>query len=147
MSSTSTSPSSGAKQPARLASAIARFLLGLPLVAFGLNAFLNFLPPPPPDALPEAAVAFATALMNSGFMMPLIGTTQLVVGLLLLLNRFVPLALVLFAPFLVNAVAFHLALERSGLPMVAIFVGLEAYLAWVHRAAYRPLLTARWQPE
>jgi hypothetical protein len=125
----------------RVLPAVARVLLGLPLVLFGLNAFLNFIPPP--DApLPERAMAFVTALVNSGYMFPLIGATQLCVGLLLVCNRFVPLALVLIAPFFVHAIVFHAVLERSGLGMLALFVALEGYLAWVHRAAFRPLLSA-----
>ncbi len=120
----------------------ARILLGLPLTVFGLNGFLNFIPPPSAP-LPEGAAAFAGALVQSGYMMQLIGATQLIVGVLLLVNRYVPLALILFAPFIVNSIAFHLVLERSGLPMAAIFLGLELYLAWVYRAAYRPLFRAR----
>src|ERR1700724_1912793 len=108
---------------------ISRILLGLPLVVFGLNGFLNFIPPPP-NPLPEAAAAFAGALMKTGYMMQLIGATQLIVGVLLLLNRFVPLALALFAPFMVNSIAFHVFLEPSGLPMAAIFLVLELYLSW-----------------
>jgi hypothetical protein len=116
--------------------------MGLPLAIFGLNAFLNFIPPPS-TPLPEGAAAFAGALFQSGYMMPLIGATQLIVGVLLLVNRFVPLALVLFAPFMVNSLAFHLVLERSGLPMAAIFLGLELYLAWCYRGSYRSMLVAR----
>lgn len=124
---------------------IARYLLGLPLVLFGLNGFLNFIPPP--DApLPERAMAFAGALVASGYMMPLIGATMLVSGTLLVINRFVPLALAIFAPFIVNSIAFHAFLERSGLPMALIFAGLEGYLAWCYRAAYRPMLAARVTP-
>ncbi|HEY0968082.1 MAG TPA: DoxX family protein [Opitutaceae bacterium] len=126
----------------RWAPTIVRFLLGLPLALFGLNGFLNFIPQPE-TPLPERAVAFATALMESGYMMPLIGLTQLVVGLCLVFNRFVPLALVLLAPFLVNSLAFHVFLEPSGLPPACVFLALHLYLAWVYRAAYRPLLTAR----
>jgi hypothetical protein len=122
--------------------AVARILMGLPLVVFGLNAFLNFIPPPS-TPLPAGAAAFAGALFNSGYMMQLIGATQLAVGGLLLANRFVPLALVLFAPFMVNSIAFHVFLEHSGLPMAAVFLALELYLAWVYRAAYRPLLAAK----
>jgi putative oxidoreductase len=121
---------------------VARILMGLPLLVFGLNGFLNFIPPPSAP-LPEGAAAFAGALMKSGYMMQLIGATQLVVGLMLLANRFVPLALVLFAPFIVNSIAFHLFLEPTGLPMAGVFLALELYLAWVHRRAYRTLLMAR----
>ena len=122
--------------------AIARYVMGVPLLVFGLNGFLNFIPPPP-TPLPAGAAAFAGALMASGYMMQLIGATQLIVGVLLVVNRFVPLALVLFAPFMVNSVAFHSVLEHSGFPMAVVFLALELYLAWKYRAAYRPMLAAR----
>jgi uncharacterized membrane protein YphA (DoxX/SURF4 family) len=124
---------------------IARILLGLPLVVFGLNGFLNFIPPPK-TPMPEKAMAFAGALFNSGYMMQLIGATLLIVGVLLLINRFVPLALALFAPFIVNSLAFHIFLERTGLPMAIVFLALELYLAWAYRNSYRPMLAARATP-
>jgi len=121
---------------------VARVVLGLMFAVFGLNGFLNFIPAPttPP---PEGAMAFAMALMKTGYMMPLIKGTELLVGVLLLLNRFVPLALVLLAPVLVNIVAFHAFLAPTGLGMMVVIVGLELYLAWTYRGAYRSLLTAR----
>lgn len=128
----------------RILTLIARLLLGLPLVVFGLNAFFNFIPQPE-TVQPEKALMFATALMQSGYMMQLIGVTHLLVGTFLVLNRFVPLALALFAPFIVNSVAFHLVLERSGLAMSLVFLALELYLAWAYRAAFRPMLAARVQ--
>lgn len=124
---------------------IVRILFGLPLVVFGLNGFLNFIPPPETGLPPEAA-HFSEALLRSGYMMPLIGATLLTVGVLLLLNRFVPLALVLFAPFIVNSIAFHLALEPTGLVPAGVFLAFELYLAWAYRAAWKPLLTPRAEP-
>jgi uncharacterized membrane protein YphA (DoxX/SURF4 family) len=121
---------------------VARLLMGLPLIVFGLNGFFNFIPQPT-TPLAEGAAAFAGALMKSGYMMQLIGGTQLIVGVLLVLNRFVPLALALFAPFMVNSIAFHVFLEHSGLPMAAVFLALEVYLAWIYRNAYRPMLAMR----
>ena len=116
--------------------------MGLPLIVFGLNGFFNFIPQPT-TPLPEGAAAFAEALMKSGYMMQLIGATHLIVGVLLMLNRFVPLALALFAPFIVNSIAFHVFLAPSGLPMAAVFLVLEVYLAWAYRNAYRPMLAMR----
>jgi hypothetical protein len=55
----------------------------------------------------------------------------------------VPLALALFAPFIVNSIAFHTFLEHSGLPMAAVFLILEVYLAWSYRNAYRPMLAMK----
>jgi|GEM_PF-89770 len=119
-----------------------RILLGLMFLVFGLNGFLHFIPEPT-TPMPEGAVMFATALMKSGYMMPLIAGTQLLVGVLLLVNRCVPFALVVLAPFMVNSIAFHLFLERTGLPMALVIFGLQLYLAWVYRKAYRPLFTSQ----
>lgn len=133
------------KSFARFIPPTARYLLGLPLLIFGLNGFLNFIPQPE-VALPEGAMKFSIALMESGYMMQLIGLTHLIVGLMLVINRFVPLALALFAPFIVNSVAFHIFLERSGLPMACAFLALELYLAWQYRHAFAPMLAARVRP-
>lgn len=125
--------------------AIARYLLGVPLLVFGLNSFLNFIPQPR-TPMPEKAMAFAGALMNSGYMMQLIGVTFLIVGVCLVFNRFVPLALALFAPFIVNSLAFHIFLEHTGLPVAAVFFALELYLAWAYRAAFRLMLAPKVSP-
>jgi len=61
---------------------------------------------------------------------------------LLLSNRFVPLALVLIAPVIVNIVAFHLFLEHSGTGMAIVIALLEIYLAW----SYRSMLSPRAKP-
>ena len=119
--------------------AVARLLLGLPLVVFGLDGFFRFLPPPSAP-LPEGAEAFLGSLAQTGYMIPLIALTQLVAGLLLVVNRFVPIALCVLAPFVVNSLAFHTFLERSGLPMAIVLLCFELYLAWKYRKAFRAML-------
>lgn len=135
-------PVSSTRSITRHLPTVARVLLGLLFVVFGLNGFLNFIPAPttPP---PEGAMAFGIALVNTGYMMPLIKGTEVLVGVLLLLNRFVPLALVVLAPVVVNIVAFHAFLAPTGFGMTVLIVGLQLYLVWIHRSVYRPLLTAR----
>lgn len=130
---------------ARVFPVVVRILMGLPLLVGGLNGLLHFLPEPQP-VLPERAMAFAEALMKTGYMMPLIAITQTIVGAFLLMNRFVPLALALFAPFIVNAVAFHVFLEPSGRVPATIFLAAELYLAWHYRKAFRPMLAAKVTP-
>jgi hypothetical protein len=88
-----------------------------------------------------SALAFAGALFGTGYMFPLIKGTELLVGLLLVTNLFVPLALVLIAPVLVNIVAFHVFLMPDGTGIALVFVAFELYLAWHHRRAYRALFT------
>lgn len=118
----------------------ARLFLGLVFTAFGLNFFLHFLPVPP--AAPPAA-AFAGALFASGYLFPLLKTTEVVVGLLLLGGRFVPLALAVLAPIVINIVAFHLFLDPSGAALSLAVLAAEVYLAWTYRAAFAPMLRAR----
>jgi uncharacterized membrane protein YphA (DoxX/SURF4 family) len=133
------------KGVSRFVTPIIRILLGLAFTTFGLNLFLNFIPQPT-TPMPEGAMAFAGALAKSGYMMQLIGVTQLIVGLLLLTGLFVPLALALIAPFIVNSVTFHVFLERSGLPMSLVIAVLVAYLAWAYRNAFSPMLAAKVDP-
>ncbi len=123
---------------------VARVLLGLVFFVFGLNGFLHFLPQPP---MPGPAGAFVGGLVGSGYMFPLIKGTEVVAGALLLTNRFVPLALTLLAPVVVNIVLFHAVLAPAGLAVPIVVVLLEIFLATQYRAAFRPMLAARVAPE
>ena len=148
---TDTTPSAdagGARQSksfTRYLPTIARILMGFMFFVFGLNGFLNFIPQPKPP-MPEGAAAFADALMKTGYMMRLVMGTQLIVGALLLLNRFVPLALALIAPIIVGIVTFHIFLAPSGVGVAIVVLILELYLAWSYRNAYRPMLAMRATP-
>jgi hypothetical protein len=122
----------------------ARILEGAAFLTFGLNGFFHFLPTPPP---PPAAGAFAGALMATGYMFPLIKGTEVVVGALLLSNRFVPLALTLIAPIIVNILAFHAFLAPAGLPLPLVLLATELVLAYSYRAAFAPMLGAKVNPE
>ena len=133
------------KSPARHLPTVARVLLGLMFFVFGLNGFLNFIPPPK-GPMPEGAIAFAGAMMKTGYLLQLVKGTEVIVGLLLLINRFVPLALALIAPVVVNIVAFHAFLAPSGLPMTIVILALELYLAWAYRNSFRPMLAQRATP-
>jgi putative oxidoreductase len=123
--------------------AVTRIFLGLVFFVFGLNGFLHFLPEPPLAGPPGD---FVSALLATGYMMPLIKGTEVVGGLLLLGDLFVPLAIVVLAPIVVNIVGFHAVLAPSGAGMALILVALEVYLAWAYRDAFAPLLRARTRP-
>jgi hypothetical protein len=126
----------------RFLPAVRRVVIGLPYFITGLNGLLHFLPQPTAP-MSAGATAFVGALVNAGYMLPLISATQLIVGALLLSNRFVPLALALIAPFTVNSIAFHVFLEPSGLPFATIFLIIELCLVRVYWNAYRPMLASR----
>src|SRR3954468_3764359 len=114
---------------------VARVLLGAIFVVFGLNGFFHFLPQPP---APPRAMAFGGALAASGYFFPLLKATEVVAGALLLLG-FVPIALTLLAPIIVNIVAFHVFLAPGNYALVGLVLAAEIYLAVAHRAAFAPL--------
>lgn len=119
---------------------VARVLVGAAFFVFGLNGFLNFM------ALPEhpaPAQAFLGALAATGYMFPLIKGTEVLVGLALLSNRYVPLALVVLMPITVNIVAFHAAFEPATLGMPLVLLALQLALAFSHRQSYLALLQSQ----
>ena len=121
----------------------ARLLMGVAFFVFGLNGFLHFLPQPPMSGPPAN---FAGALFATGYMFPLIKGTEVAASLLLLSNRYVPLALALLAPVLVNIVAFHAFLAPAGLVLPLVLLALELYLARSYRDTFAPMLQARNAP-
>lgn len=121
---------------------VARLFLGVLFTVFGLNGFFNFIPMPPPE--PEAG-AFLGALAATGYMFPLIKSTEIVAGLMLLSNRYVPLSLALLAPVTVNILAFHTLLAPApGMPLLIIVAQL--FLAYSYRDRFLPMLSARALP-
>jgi hypothetical protein len=124
----------------RFAPEVSRTLLGLIFFIFALNGFLHFIPQPP---VPAAAGAFAGALAATGYMWPLVNGVEVIAGALLLSNRFVPLALALLAPSVVNIVLFHAVLAPGGLGIALFVLVLELSTAWSNRAAYASMLHAR----
>ena len=119
-----------------------RVLLGLVFFVFGLNGFLHFLPQPP---MPAGAMPFLGGLAGAGYFFPLLKSIEVAAGVLLLSNRFVPLALTLLAPIVVNIAAFHIVLAPNPV-MVVFLLAAEIYLAWSYRDAFRGVLAARARP-
>ena len=121
------------------ASTIARYLSGVIFLVFGLNGFLHFIPLPPPSGV---AGQFMGALFVSHYL-TLIFALQVIGGVLLLANRYVPLALAILAPVIVNILSFHALMAPSGLPL-ALFVTVLWALVFVHvRTAFAALFHAR----
>jgi putative oxidoreductase len=111
----------------KIVTIIARVLLGLIFVVFGLNGFLHFIPMPPPD---ESTVSkFSEILMGTGYMTPVF-LCQIVGGLLVLLGFFVPLGLTILTPVIVNILLVHALMAPSGLPMAILVAALDFFLIW-----------------
>ena len=116
----------------KIAALIARYLLGLIFLVFGANGFLHFIPMPPPSGV---AGQFMGALFMSHVLV-VIFLLQLIGGILLLVGRYVPLALVLLGPVIVNIVLFHAFMAPSGLPLATVVVILWLLTAWSVRSAF-----------
>ena len=117
----------------------ARILLGIVFVFFGLNIILQFLKMPPP---PGDAGQFMTILAVHGFMR-VVGLLQIVAGILLLVGRYVPLALMILAPIIVNILMFHLfLLGGTGIAPGLVVTVLELFLLWAYRLSFRGLFDA-----
>ena len=109
----------------RTVSAIARYLAGAIFLIFGLNGFLHFIPLPPPDGV---AGQFMGALFVSHYLTVVFGL-QVIGGVLLLANRYVPLALAILGPVIVNILCFHALMAPSGPLPMAVFAATLWVLA------------------
>ena len=123
----------------KIATVIIRVVLGLAFTVFGLNFFLHFIPQPPPP--PGLAGDFVKVFAASGFMYP-VGAMQLLSGLLLLIGRFVPLALTILAAIIFNILVFHLTMDPAGVGPGIIVAVLWAFLFWQYRERFAGILSA-----
>ncbi len=124
----------------KIATLIARNLLGLMFVVFGLNGFLHFIPQPPPPA--GSAGQFLGAMSASHYLMPVF-LLQLVGGALLLANRFVPIALVLLGPVIVNILLYHTTMDPKGLPPGTVALLLWLVVFYSVRSAFAGVFAAQ----
>jgi putative oxidoreductase len=123
----------------KIVAIIARILLGLIFLVFGLNGFLNFIHGPMPGGL---AGTFMGAFVASHFVY-FVAIVQVISGALLLVNRFVPLALALLAPVLYNILVFHITMQPSGLLPGLICSLLWLILVWRLRDYFAPLFVQK----
>lgn len=126
----------------KIATIIARGLLGLIFTVFGSNMFLHFIPVPP---MAGDAGAFMGALFTSHYLY-VVGAVQ-VAGGLLLFTRYVPLALTLLGPVIVNILSFHVTMAPSGLPLASIVAALALFLLWRHRDHFAGLVKPVSRPQ
>jgi len=119
---------------------VIRILVGLLLVIAGVSKIFPISPPPPHN---EAATAFMTALVATGYMMPIIALVEILAGACFVSGRFVALAAVVLAPITLNIVLFHALLDPSG-AIPGYFVGAaNIYLLAVSLPKYQDMLTPK----
>jgi hypothetical protein len=120
----------------KIAATVSRYLLGLIFLTFGLNGFLHFIPMPPPTGV---AAQFFGALFVSRFYV-VIFLLQIVPAVLLLANRYVPLALTILGAVIVNILCFHIFMAPAGLPLALVVTALWFLVASNVRSAFAGIL-------
>jgi putative oxidoreductase len=127
----------------KIAVIVARVLLGLLFLVFGLNGILHFLPAPPMP--PSDATTFATLLMTSKYM-TFVAVLMVIGGLLVLVGKYVPLGLTLLGPIIVNILLFHFTLMHGGAGMGIGAAVLEIFLIVAYRRSFRGIFDADLPP-
>jgi uncharacterized membrane protein YphA (DoxX/SURF4 family) len=123
----------------KIATLVARILLGLLFLVFGLNGFLHFIPMPPPAGLGGQYIGalFVSHYLAFVFLVEVVG------GALLLVNRFVPLSLILLGPIIVNILLFHSLMAPEGLPLALFATVLWVTIFYAVRGAYAGVFMCR----
>ena len=119
----------------KIVTIIARILLGVIFLVFGLNGFLHFLLPK--GEIPPLALQFFGALGSTGYM-SVIFALQILGGLLVLAG-FVPLGLTILVPIIVNILLFHAFLAPSGMLPAIVTALLALFLVWRYWANFAGL--------
>jgi len=130
----------------KIAMIIVRTLMGLLFLFGSIYYFLMVMGVAETPPMEGPVKAFNQGLAASGYFFHLLKITEFVCGLLLVTGRFVPLALVVLSPIIINILAVHIFLDRSGLPVALFLVFANVFLAYCYRDAFKPLLTSNYSP-
>ena len=122
----------------KIAVLIARILLGLVFLVFGFNNLHPFMPMPP---IPGDAGTLSTIMFMHGWI-TFHGVLYVIAGILLLVGRYVPVALVILGPIIVNILLFHLTLT-PGIGPGLVCAALEIFLIYAYWPAFRGIFTSK----
>ncbi len=117
----------------KILATIARFLLAIVFIVFGVNGFLHFIPQPPPPS--DLAKQYFNVMFNSHYLV-FVFALQLLAGALFLFRRTVPLALTVAGPLIVNILLFHALMDPKGIVPGLVVTALWFVIFWQFRAAF-----------
>ena len=118
---------------------VIRYLFGVAMTFFGVSNIFQLLPA---HQFNGQAGKLMLAFAESGYTLQTVGVTQLLLGVALLLNRFIPFALLLFAPVAFNVLLFHLFLDAAGMLMAMPVIGVTVFLFMYHKSTFTSFLKA-----
>jgi putative oxidoreductase len=114
-------------------------LLGLTLIIFGLNKFFNFMPV---MELSAPGLEFMGAFVKVGYGMTIIAMVEIISGILIATNKYRALALVILFPIMLNALLFHMYLDRENILPALLAIGMNLFLMYSSKEKYAPLFQA-----
>ena len=117
---------------------VATVLFALMFINGGLNKFFNYIPVPPD--MPAELVKVNTALMQIGWLMPLIAVVELIGGVLLLIPKYRALGAIIIFPIMIGILLIHATVAVSGLPLAIILAGILVWILWENRTKYLNLI-------
>lgn len=117
---------------------IVRILLGIILIAFGVNKMYSFIPLPQPS---DDAADFMNSLADTGYVLNVVAIFEIFIGILLLIKKWVPFAMLLLLPLSLNILMFHLFMDIPGIWTALLVVVLNGILIYKHRQKYRALFS------
>ncbi len=123
---------------------VARVILGLPFLIFGLNHFFQFIPHPPMDGV---ALDFMVGLTKVGYFWPLLRVLEIMIGISLISGRFVPLALAVLTPISLHIFLFHAFIMAANLPLAIIIMVLHIFLIVKYWDYYKQIFTMKSEPK
>ncbi len=131
----------------KIAQIILRIGLGIMLLAFGLNKFFWFMPDFDFTGYPEAEYLFKALRFSGaeatgkGYIMGLVGLSEAIIGVLLILKKWVPFALVMLVPISINIVLFHVFVNLPNIGPAIFVAAANGFLMYKHWDNYRPLFS------
>jgi uncharacterized membrane protein YphA (DoxX/SURF4 family) len=114
-------------------------LTGLMFINAGLNKFFNYMPMP--KDMPAKMVDAMGAIMKIGWLMPLVGTFEVIGGLLFIIPRTRPLGAIILVPLLAGILLSNISISPSGLPLVAVLIAIVAWVIIENREKYLPMVS------
>jgi len=117
---------------------VVSLLFGLMFINAGLNKFFNYIPVP--ADMPEKMMKAMAAMMEIGWLMPLIAVAEIVGGVLFMIPKFRALGAIIIFPIMVGILLTHLFIAPSGLPMALVLLVINLWIIFENREKYLPMI-------
>jgi uncharacterized membrane protein YphA (DoxX/SURF4 family) len=117
---------------------VVSLLFGLVFINAGLNKFFNYMPVP--GDLPEEVIKMSAAMMEMGWLMPLIAVAEIVGGALFITKKYRALGAIIVFPVMVGILLTHFIVAPSGLPLALVLVAVLIWIMIENREKYLPMI-------